>query len=299
MRLLITGASGFIGREAVEIAVARGVEVHTITSSPVVDGIRSVHYHQVDLLGDVHAIRKHVVAIGATHLLHLAWYTVPGKFWDAEDNMAWIESTLALAAAFGDGGGKRLVAAGTCAEYDWTSGICNEETTPCAPTSVYGVAKDRTRRLLEAWAETAGVSFAWGRVFFLYGPREAPERLVPSVIRALLRGQDARVTEGVQVRDFLHVRDVADALVALLFSDVRGAVNIASGEPVPIRETVAIIGEVMGASDRILYGAIPMRPNDPPVVVADATRLRRELRWTPQFDLTAGLHDTIEWHRRN
>jgi nucleoside-diphosphate-sugar epimerase len=297
MRILITGASGFIGRQASEIAVGRGAAVHAVVSSMPAERVAGVEYHVIDLLGDVAAMQERIAAIAATHTLHLAWYAVPGKFWTAAENAQWVDATLALARVFGESGGTRFVGAGSCAEYEWASGVCAEATTPCVPATPYGVAKDTTRRLLEQWAEQAGVSFAWGRIFFLYGPGEAGERLIPSVIRALLSGEHAPVTEGRQVRDFLHVRDVADALVTLLLSDVRGAVNIAAGEPVAVRDVVAMIGEALQACGRIRYGAIPMRADEPAVLIGDAARLRDELAWKPQFNLRDGLRDTIDWWR--
>ncbi|HEX2120922.1 MAG TPA: GDP-mannose 4,6-dehydratase, partial [Thermoanaerobaculia bacterium] len=115
---------------------------------------------------------------------------------------------------------------------------------------------------------------------------------------SLLGRDEARVTEGRQQRDFMHVRDVADALVTLLFSRVGGAVNIATGEPVTVRDLVASIGRELQAEDRIRYGALPMRTDEPELIAGDATRLRRELQWTPHFDLAAGLRDTIEWWKR-
>src|SRR5688572_27402343 len=104
MKVLITGASGFLGAHALELATALGLTVHAPSSSA------------LDLLADPNVVRKRVAAIGATHLLHLAWYAVPGKFWAAEENYRWVGATMALAQGFADGGGKRIVAAGTCAE---------------------------------------------------------------------------------------------------------------------------------------------------------------------------------------
>jgi nucleoside-diphosphate-sugar epimerase len=293
---MITGATGFIGRCAVELAAARGAEVHAVSSSSPDEPISGVEYHRLDLLGDIATIREQVQAIAPTHLLHLAWYAVPGKFWNATENEQWVEATMALADAFAEAGGKRFVGSGTCAEYAWRGdGVFDERTTACEPATKYGLAKDTTRRRLEQWGAKNDISFAWGRIFFLYGPREADGRLVSSVISSLLAGEDARVTEGRQLRDFLHVRDVADALVTLLLSDVRGAVNIASGEPVAVRDLIATIGRELQAEDRIHYGALPMRSDEPALIAGDATRLRRELQWTPHFDLAAGLRDTIDW----
>lgn len=302
-RIVITGATGFIGRCAAELAVARGAqiqaEVHAFASSEPVDPVPGVEYHRIDLLGYERPFYELLEDLAPTHLLHLAWYAVPGKFWESSTNMEWVRGTMALADAFAEAGGKRFVGAGSCAEYAWGGNDpFDEQTTISEPTTMYGIAKDITRRRLERWAAHHDISFAWGRVFFLYGPREADGRLVSSVIRSLLEGDEAKVTEGRQLRDFMHVRDVADALVTLLLSDVRGVVNIATGEPVAVRDLIAAIGRELQAEDRIRYGAIPMRADEPAVIAGNATRLRRELHWTPRFDLAAGLRDTIDWWKR-
>ncbi|NJM40384.1 MAG: NAD-dependent epimerase/dehydratase family protein [Anaerolineae bacterium] len=139
-----------------------------------------------------------------------------------------------------------------------------------------------------------GVGF---RIFLLYGPHEPPQKLVPAVVRAVLQGEPARTSHGQQVRDVLHVQDVADAFVALLGSEVQGAVNIASGVPVALREVVLMIGEQLGRRELIQLGALPAAPNDPPKLVADVTRLRDEVGWRPKINLTTGLANTIEWWR--
>jgi nucleoside-diphosphate-sugar epimerase len=120
---------------------------------------------------------------------------------------------------------------------------------------------------------------------------------VSSVARALLAGDEARVTSGEQVRDFMHVDDCGSAFAALLRSDVEGPVNIATGEPVRIRDVVTLLGELAGRPDRIALGAIPDRPGDPPLLTADVTRLRDEVGWRPAYDLRSGLDATIAWWR--
>ena len=296
-RLLLTGATGFIGAAAVEAAIARGFEVHAVGHRPVSSPGPQVTYHSLDLLEPTGLARR-VSDIGASHLLHLAWSVAPGQFWTSRDNFRWVGATLDLAAAFADAGGTRLVGVGTGFEYAATDGLCREGVTPIEPATPYAVAKDATRRLLSSFAGTAGIGFAWGRVFLLYGPRENPSRLVASVARSLLREQRALCSEGTYVRDFLHVRDTAAALVALTASDVQGAVNIASGQPLQVRQVVARLAGEIGRADLVTFGALPTRP-EPPRQVADVTRLRDEIGWSPSFDLSGGLRDTIAWHRRD
>jgi nucleoside-diphosphate-sugar epimerase len=149
--------------------------------------------------------------------------------------------------------------------------------------------------MLGALGEQAGLSVGWGRVFFLYGPNEHPQRLVSSVILSLLRGEPAKTSHGRQIRDYMHVQDVADGLVSLLHSDVRGAVNISSGQATTIRELVLTAGRLLQRPDLIQLGAIPARANDSPLVVGDNARLLTEVGWSQKLDLEAGLTQTIEW----
>ena len=196
--------------------------------------------------------------------MHLAWYAEHGSFWTAPENLDWVGATLALLRAFREAGGERAVVAGSCAEYAWDGeGRCIEGTTPLRPATLYGAAKHAAHVAAEAYASQEGLSLAWGRIFFSFGPGEAPGRLIPSVAGALLRGEEAPVTGGEQVRDFLAVEELGDAFAALLDSDVEGAVNVASGRGAPVRDLVAMVARAAGGEDLVRYGALPPAPGDP------------------------------------
>lgn len=289
-RALLTGASGFVGRHAVEPLLARGYEIHAVSSRNCVAVDPRMRWHRADLL-DGAATARLVAEVGATHLLHFAWYTEHGRFWDAPENEAWRRASLALVEAFRMGGGHRAVLAGTCAEYAASAVPCSEARTPCDPASQYGRSKLALRDAFHAYCRSSGLSGAWGRIFFLYGPGEPPGRLFPSVVRAIAEGRRAACSHGRQVRDFLHVRDVAAAFVALLDGAVEGDVNIASGEPVTVRAFALAAAAACGAPDRVDFGTVPASRCEIPVIVADVGRLRDDVGWQPRFDLAAGVAD--------
>lgn len=295
-RVLVTGARGCVGRQALPILAGRDWEVHACTRAPHPPSAGVVAWHHVDLL-DRTAAAALIDRVKPTHLLHLAWDIAPGRWAAAPENLAWVDAGLALFRTFASGGGTRVVGAGSCLEYDWTYGWLVEGRTPCRPHTLYGSCKHALQVLLDGLAASAGMSAAWGRIFFLYGPGEHPDRLVASVIRSLLAGEPARTSHGRQVRDYLHARDVARAFVALLESAVTGPINIASGQPVSLRDIVLRVGDLVGRPDLIRLGAIPPAPTDTPVVVADTHRLSSELQWHPEVDLDTGLRDTIDWWR--
>ncbi len=296
-KVLLTGASGFIGRHAIAPLVARGYEVHAISSRVPMGASDGVVWHQADLL-EPGGAQTVLAQVRPTHLLHLAWYVVPGKLITAPENFAWVTASMDLLRRFAEQGGQRVTVCGSGYEYDWSYGYCSEKLTPAVPNTVYGSCKQALNLLTQSFASQAGLSAAWGRVFFLYGPHEHPDRLVSSVIRSLLRKEPARCSHGRQIRDYLHVQDVADGLVALLDSSLEGPVNVSSGEATTLREIVLTIGRLIERPDLIQLGAIPARANDTPLVVGDNTRATAETGWTPRHDLDSGLRQTIDWWQR-
>ena len=296
-RVLVTGATGFVGRHALAPLAARGYEVHAVTSRPLVPMAGAVRWHRADLLDPQQSARVMSEA-RPTHLLHFAWYAEPGKFWRSPENFRWLEASIGLLCHFRDHGGQRVVMAGTCAEYDRSAGPCSEQLTPRRPATPYGVCKNALFETVQAFCAVEGLSAAWGRIFFLYGPREHPARLVAHVIGALAGGGVAECTHGNQVRDFLHVEDVASAFVALLDSGVEGAVNIASGRPVALRDVVLAAASRFDAGERVRFGAIPAPDGEAPFVVADVRRLAGEVGWQPRYDLDSGIAETVaQWRR--
>jgi nucleoside-diphosphate-sugar epimerase len=296
-RVIVTGATGFIGRFAVQALQARGYEVHALsrTTNERADGVFS---HRVDLLAG-HDVEPVLKEIRASHLLHLAWCAQPPSYWTSPENLKWVQASLILMDKFREAGGQRLVGAGTCAEYDWSYGYCVEHVTPTNPLSLYGVSKDCAQRLQGAYCTSQGISGAWGRVFHLYGPGEHPGRLVPTLIAGLLQGRAVPCTQGNQFRDYLHVSDVASAFAALLDSEVQGPVNIGSGKPLLLKDLIGKVAEIIGREDLARLGALPSPEHEPHLLVASTARLEREVSWRPALDINRGLSETVAWWREN
>jgi nucleoside-diphosphate-sugar epimerase len=307
-RVLITGAGGFIGRWSVSPLVAKGYEVHAAISNSTPRGLPSEALgavaHPADLL-DESAIDALLKRVAPTHLLHFAWNATPGIYWTSPENARWLAAGQYLARRFGALGGRRAVMAGTCAEYDWTkAGVCVELSTPLAGETggvltPYVASKIAMQKALTQLGNAASLSTAWGRIFFQFGPHEHKNRLVPSVIRNLLMNQEALCTHGRQIRSFLHVADVGAAFALLLDSEVRGPVNVGSGERISLADLIHKIAIKIGRPELVRLGARSPATEEPPLLVPDTHRLRDEVGFTPRYALDEAIDDTVEWWRRH
>jgi nucleoside-diphosphate-sugar epimerase len=293
-RVLVTGGGGFVGRPLLSELVRRGFDVHAVdcVARPHQAGVT---WHRCDLL-DTSGHRPLMDRIAPSHLMHLAWYVEHGRFWTAPENEIWRSASLDLVRAFAQSGGQRAVLVGSCAEYDWqrSDDVPWRESDPCRPVLPYGIAKHALHLDAAAKAARSGISFAWARLFLMFGEGENPRRLVPSVINALASGAPLEMSSGRQVRDFSDTRDIAAGLSALLAAGhVEGAVNVASGEGRSLRELCAIIADLAGRSgENLRFGALPDR-DEPPFMVADVTRLREEVGFTPPESLRQRLSSIV------
>jgi nucleoside-diphosphate-sugar epimerase len=297
--LLITGAGGFIGLRCLQAALRVFERVHAVLKP---GGRRppnapdNVTFHEVDVLNPA-AASESLLKLRPERLLHLAWTTTPGRYWNAPENLDWTAASLVLLTAFANAGGRRITVAGTCAEYDWSvSGIRREADVGLRPPSLYGTCKDALRRVTEAFSARTGLSWAWGRVFFPYGAGENPRRLVSSTVRALLANRPAPCSPGLHRRDFIHVDDVASAFVALASGNADGVFNIGSGTPTAVADVVTRIGAITGRPERVRLGELPPPADEPDELFADVSRLKA-LGWRQQIDIDEGLRRTVEWWR--
>jgi nucleoside-diphosphate-sugar epimerase len=281
MRVLLTGASGFIGRYVLNQIVDARIDAVVVGRSRL-NGYTG-DFVEADLLQslDYDAL---IHRVGASHLIHFAWHAEHGQYWTSPLNLRWVEASVRLVEAFCVAGGQKVVAAGTCAEYDWSYGFCRENVTPLSPATLYGTAKDATRRLLDAVCKAHQTQFAWGRIFFPYGKGEDSRRLIPSLIDVF---QGKRPPFGVNAnayRDFLHVQDVANGFLRLLLSDARGNYNIASGQPTQIAAVVRSMAHAYHGDPRIVLDLSTERPGEPEILFGDSQGLRA-LDWQPLYSI--------------
>ncbi len=283
MKVLLTGATGFIGSHVARELLRRGHEVH----ASVRPGSDRRRLREIEPRIAFHEGAMDSVPVEADVAIHLAWYAVPGKYLTAPENRDCLEASRRLLARLRG----RAVFAGTCFEFELTEKPLREDS-PTKPLTLYAECKDALRREVEARPDSA-----WVRFFYQYGPWEDLRRLVPAVMTAQLKGEPSKVSPGLQRADYLHVEDVASAVCSVAESRVQGCVNIGSGQAPSVREIVTKITDLGGRPDLIQWGAYPQKPTDPMLIRADNATLR-STGWSPRYDLDQGLRQTFDWWRR-
>jgi nucleoside-diphosphate-sugar epimerase len=296
--VLVTGAAGFIGSRVVRSLVESDQEVAAMVlpgdaRRRLADIAGRIQIVEADLR-DKDSVARLLERLRPEACLHLAWYVEPGKYLDSQENLVCLQTSLSLLEELGRTGCQHLVGVGTCFEYDIGPAPLREDS-PTKPVTLYAASKLALYLVAAQRAAQLGIRMAWARLFYLYGPYEDQRRLVPAAIKALLAGREFDTTPGDQVRDYMHVDDVASGISALSVQGLEGPFNVCSGAPVTIAGLMQTLGDLMGRPELIRLGAFPYRAWDPMYVCGDSHRLQTKAQWHPRHTLRDGLAGTIEW----
>lgn len=279
--VLLTGASGFVGRQVLRALLSGGWRVRAVAreggeadprrwvDDPAAGIDRSAGHLEIRETPDLFrepADRLTSLVTDVDTIVHAAWYAEPGSYLVSPRNLDCLHGTLGLARAFVESGGRRFVGIGSCFEYDLTGGHL-PVTTPLAPLTPYAASKVAAFLALTHYLPPMGVEFAWCRLFHLFGEGERAGRLVPYLRQRLAAGEPAELTSGTQVRDYLDVRDAGARIAAVATGVATGPINICSGVPVTVREIAERIADEYGARHLLRWGSRPENLTDPPVVV--------------------------------
>jgi nucleoside-diphosphate-sugar epimerase len=301
VRVFVTGASGFIGSHVTRALIREGHSVLALISRD------NPMWRLQDVRGKFEILQGRLDATDILHeginnfhpdaCIHLAWYAEPGKYLHSEKNIASLFDSISLFKILESSECQKIVMAGTCAEYDSDYGYLTEKT-PTNPATLYAAAKLSCYLLCQQMAKSSDIDFAWGRIFFPYGPQENEGRLIPDSISSLLKKKRFHASSGNQLRDFIFIEDVANAFCQLLREDAAGIFNISSGIPLTVRFLLESIENLIGNRDLISYGSEQQRSWNPPFICGANGKLK-SLGWQPQYSLIQGLSRTIEyWKER-
>lgn len=300
-RVLVTGGAGFVGARVVHRLVEQGCAVALLlreTSNT--RRLQGVLERCTVLRGDLahlEAQRAPLQAFAPDGVLHLAWEGVKGADRNHPMQLSNVSTSIDLFRLTGEIGCASFVGLGSQAEYGLLSGRIDERA-PTRPTTTYGAAKLATGCVLERAAAAAGRPFAWLRLFSSYGPDDDPSWLIPYMIRTLLAGERPRLTKAEQIWDYIHVDDVADAIVAALLGGANGVFNLGSGEARPLRGIVSTIRDMIDPSLELGFGEVPYRPDQVMHLEADISALKAAAAWHPKIRLEDGLAALVQQLRQ-
>jgi dTDP-6-deoxy-L-talose 4-dehydrogenase (NAD+) len=223
--------------------------------------------------------------------LHAAWITTPGVYLESAENESYLKQSLHFLkrlAALGTGG---IAALGTCIEYQPGPGLLSEDRTLLLPTTAYAQAKHALHTELSEALAGSGTVLCWARLFYPYGVGEHPDRLCSSIIRKLGRKETVTLQTPDSTKDYIHVEDVARALLLVTEARFNGAINIGTGRGITVGDLARAIARLMQREELVKH-ANPPRPDSYECVVADAARLY-SLGWKPEVPIVEGLQRLI------
>ena len=269
-KFLITGATGFVGRQVVSKLLEKKKDVRIIVRKDKESFFGNID-SRIEIVTTNDLFEESVdwwneQCKNIDTIIHLAWYSEPGKYLLSSKNTECIKGSLNLAKGAINSGVRRFVGIGTCFEYDLDAGRLSVDT-PLKPSSPYAAAKAGLYTFLSQLLSTKSIEFTWCRLFYIYGEGEDDRRLVPYIHKQLSKGLVAELSSGKQVRDFLNVSIVGKIITEIALSGKQGPINICSGVPITVRQLAEQIADEYGHRDLLRFGARPDNLTDPIVVL--------------------------------
>ena len=296
-RILVTGASGFVGAAVADLAAREGHVVTVLArnpASPRVVALAGRCAVAVADLADGEAVRAAIAEARPDIIIHSAWEGVGGAARAGDIQLDNIRTTVGLLDAGIAGGARRFIGIGSQAEYGRHDRRI-DESAATEPFLLYGVAKQSACHLTRQRATEAGIGFAWLRLFSPYGPGDNPNWLIPSVAAQILAGQAPRTSLGTQKWDYLHIVDTARAvLAAALTESAQGVFNLSSGRAVTVRSIVERIRDLACPGLELRFGDIPFGPSQIMHLEGDCSRLTAATGWNPTIAIEDGLVTVVD-----
>jgi UDP-glucose 4-epimerase len=300
VKILLTGAAGFVGSFVVEQLLKLHYRVAVILR-PNTDTWRikalmnqcTVIKHSLE---QIELAEEELTQFSPDVFIHLAWEGVSGDKRDAAEQ---ITVNLALLTRLffvvKRAGVHTIIGLGSQAEF----GVLNQaadELHPTQPTTLYGVAKLGACHLLRVLCDSHHIRFVWHRLFSAYGPKDHPGSFIAFLIRTLVAGNMPQLTAGTQLWDFIFIEDAAAAIIKTMANPkASGLFNLGSGKPVTIRSVAEELGRIINPGLALTFGHIPFSANQVMHLEADISHLQKMVSWQPEVCLSEGLNRTLEW----
>ncbi|WP_461811340.1 NAD-dependent epimerase/dehydratase family protein [Faecalimonas sp.] len=296
MKVVVTGATSFIGKQFVLSTVKKGWDIVAVVrknSTKLSDLKRTSNLEIVELdMDEYYQIGK--LTGKCDCFVHFAWNGTRGE----ERNNQVLQETnyknsiSAIKSIIQVGCGK-IITAGSQAEYGCCEGMITEET-KCCPNTQYGIYKLKVFERVKQLCEKNNVSYKEPRIFSLYGPGDYEKTLIMSLIDKMKKNEPCNLTQCVQMWEFLYFDDAVNAIIKLCEQDCpNGVYNLGSGDIRKLQEYVEEIKEILRSSSQINYGVVPYPETGMVSIVPSIDRIKKEISWKPCVSFEEGIKSII------
>lgn len=298
MRVIVTGASGFLGVSLINELLERGCEILAVVRPSSVNISRLPKSEKIQLIElDISKISELPKKVNGKYdvFYHLAWAGIRGKERNDKElqEKNFINSKRAVRAACAIGC-KSFVSSGSQAECGVTNNVITEET-PLAPVCEYGKAKVRSLIYEKNFCAEAGMRFLWVRIFSIYGIMDYEKSLINYALDRMLENKPVELSECTQLWDYMNVRDACKAILAAVGSDLSGIVNIASGNPRQLKQYVLDMKRIAASDSELLFGKIPTPEKGAVNLYPDASLLKQHTGFNAEIDFESGIRELIDF----
>lgn len=288
-KMLITGATGFVGKNFLECVNREKYEICTVQRGQSCGEIESC---RADLF-NLDYVKYVIERVHADILVLFAWNVKSQTYWYSMENHKWVDATIYMAEQFLNQGGKYIVFAGTSASYDYSYGILTEDSKMEHPDSVYGISKLYASHMLRTLAESNGAKYMEARLFSVFGPYERTGRLITNTIGSLMNDQHVINYKWKLERDYIYIKDAVRAIGHLVDLRAEGVYNISSGRAISIEAIIETIAYCMGKKDLIILSEFDGTGEY--MMIQGNNKKLLETGFEFQYSFEEAIKEEIEW----
>lgn len=304
MKILLTGATGFIGSNIAKSLLKRGDVVYATHRTNSIFEKCILFKDNINWINtDISGWKDQIKSIQVEQLIHVAWEGIEAEHrnnWDIQIRNFWLSKEYFDLAK--DCDIIKVIALGSQAEYGAYSFPVNETTLP-VPYDAYGALKTLTANYLRNLFENTNTSWYWIRIFSVFGEGENSNWLLPTVISKLLKNESIPLTSCEQEYNYLYIEDFLKQFLAIVQCNQNksGIYNLCNAKTISLKDLLLELADLMNASKNLLhFDSIPQRPGQNMLIAGDNSKFRNSFskKNDVSFELTNGLIKTIEYHKK-
>lgn len=297
MKILITGANGFLGSNTLRIALKKGHEIFAISqNNNNIQDLNDKIYFRENRSYDYYNLRKEIVDFCPDVIMHFAWWG--GNNYNDTNSIDQYNKNIPLAISLLEISKDcfktpKFIGIGSFAEYGILSTKAKEDQ-PELPNSNYGLSKNIVKNISKLFCEQYSMEWSWIRPCYVYGPGDVKTRLIPKTISKLKLDKTIELNSCTSIIDYIFIDDFCDASITIAENTTNGIFNICSGNEYNIKSVVKIIADKLNNNSQLIFNPKLDREKFPKYICGSNEKLFRVLNWIPKITIESGISKTIE-----